>query len=145
MMRKKTSLPTREQLEYDLSRLHECLAKGAPVELQLRDKRGNVIALPGSTIDLIRQALELARDGKGFLLVADDTEVSPEKAADLLRISRPTLLKKLDQGLLPFHYVGTHRRIALADVLAYQRQQKERTQATLRQMREEADKLGIYE
>lgn len=145
MLRKKLGQTTQEQLEDDLSRLNECLAKGAPVELQLRDKRGNVIALPGTTVDLIRQALELARDGKSFLLVADDAEVSPEKAADLLCISRPTLLKKLDQGLLPFHYVGTHRRIALADVLAYQRQQKERAQTALRQMRDEADELGIYE
>lgn len=145
MLRKKTSLPTREQLEHDLSRLNECLAKGAPVELQLRNKRGNVIALPVTTVDLIRQAFELARDGKGFLLVADDAEVSPEKAAELLQISRPTLLKKLDQGALPFHYVGTHRRIALADVLAYQRQQKERAQSALRQMRDDADDLGIYE
>jgi excisionase family DNA binding protein len=145
MRRKKFARTMREQLEYDLSRLNECLAKGAPVELQLRDKRGNVIALPGTTVDLIRQALELARDGKGVLLLADDAEVSPEKAAELLRISRPTLLKKLDQGALPFHYVGTHRRIALADVLAYQRQQKERAQIALRQMRDDADELGIYE
>lgn len=70
MLRKKPFLPTREQLEQDLYRLNECLAKGAPIELQLRDKRGNVIALPGTTVDLIRQALELARDGKSFLLLA---------------------------------------------------------------------------
>jgi excisionase family DNA binding protein len=48
----------------------------------------------------------------------ENAEVSPEKAAEMLRISRPTLLKKLDSGEIPFHYVGSHRRIAVADVLA---------------------------
>ena len=75
----------------------------------------------------------------------EDAEVSPEKAAEILRISRPTLLKKLDNGEIPFHYVGFHRRIAVADVLAYRNKQKERAQTALQQMRDEADEMGIYE
>jgi excisionase family DNA binding protein len=75
----------------------------------------------------------------------EDAEVSPEKAAEMLRVSRPTLLKKLDSGEISFHYVGTHRRIAVADMLAYRRKQKERAQAALEQMRDEADELGNYE
>jgi excisionase family DNA binding protein len=96
-----------------------------------------------STIELVREALTLERDGKGFLLLEEDAEVSPEKAAEMLRISRPTLLKKLGNGELPFHYVGSHRRIAVA--VAYRNKQKERTRAALQQMRDEADKMGIYE
>jgi excisionase family DNA binding protein len=75
----------------------------------------------------------------------EDAEVSPEKAAEILRISRPTLLKKLDNGEIPFHYVGSHRRIAVADVLAYRNKQNERAQAALQQMRDEADEMCIYE
>lgn len=75
----------------------------------------------------------------------ESAEVLPEKAAEMLRISRPTLLKKLDNGEIPFHYVSSHRRTAVADVLAYRRKQKERAQAALRQMRDEADEMGIYE
>ncbi len=71
-------------------------------------------------------------------------EVSPKKAAEMLRISIPTLLKKLDNGEIPFHY-GSHRRIAVADVLAYQSKQKERAQAALKLLRDEADEMGIYE
>ena len=72
-------------------------------------------------------------------------EVSPEKAQEMLRISRTTLLKKLDNGEIPFHYVGLHRRIAVADVLAYRNKQKERAQAALKMLRDEADEMGIYE
>jgi excisionase family DNA binding protein len=93
----------------------------------------------------LEQTLQHARGGKGFLPLEEDAEVSPEKAAEMLRISRPTLLKKLDSGEIPFHYVASHRRIAVADVLAYRSKQKERAQAALQQMRDEADELGIYE
>jgi excisionase family DNA binding protein len=135
----------RRQIEQDLKRLSECLAAGKPVSLRLSDEQETEIALPVTTVEMIREALSLERDGKSFLLLEEEDEVSPEKAAEMLRISRPTLLKKLDRGEIPFHYVGSHRRITVADVLAYRRRQKEQAQAALRQMRDEADELGIYE
>lgn len=139
------SQQTRQQIERDIERLSESLAAGRPIKLRLGDDQGTEIVLPIATIELIREALTLERDGKGFLLLEEEAEVSPEKAAEMLRISRPTLLKKLDSGEIPFHYVGSHRRIAVANVLAYRSKQKERAQAALRQMRDEADELGIYE
>ncbi len=137
------SQQTRQQIERDIERLSESLAAGRPIKLRLGDDQE--IALPVATIELIREALTLERDGKGFLLLEEDAEVSPEKAAEMLRISRPTLLKKLGNGEIPFHYVGSHRRIAVVDVLAYRSKQKERAQAALQQMRDEADEMGIYE
>lgn len=139
------SQQTRQQIEQDIERLSESLAAGKPVRLTLGDDKGTEIALPVATVELIRAALTLECDGKGFILLEEDAEVSPEKAAEMLRISRPTLLKKLDSGELPFHYVGSHRRIAVADVLAYRSKQKERAHAALWQMRNEADEMGIYE
>ena len=137
------SQQTRQQIEQDIKRLSESLMAGLPARLRLGDDQE--IALPVAAVELIREALTLERDGKGFLLLEEDAEVSPEKAAEMLRVSRPTLLKKLDGGEIPFHYVGSHRRIAVADVLAYRHTQKERAQTALRQMRDEADEMGIYE
>ncbi len=140
---RRLSQQTRQQIEQDIKQLSESLTVGLPARLRLGDDQE--IALPVAAVELIREALTLERDGKGFLLLEEDAEVSPEKAAEMLRISRPTLLKKLDGGEIPFHYVGSHRRIAVADVLAYRHTQKERAQAALRQMRDEADEMGLYE
>ncbi|MCI0659546.1 MAG: helix-turn-helix domain-containing protein [Acidobacteria bacterium] len=139
------SQQTRQQIERDLERLNETLAAGRPIKLRLGDDHGTEIVLSVATIELIREALMLGLDGKSLLLLEESADVSPEKAAEMLRISRPTLLKKLDNGEIPFHYVVSHRRIAVVDVLAYRSKQKERAQAALQQMRDSSDEMGIYE
>jgi excisionase family DNA binding protein len=71
--------------------------------------------------------------------------VSPEKAAEFLHISRPFLVKRLDAGEIPFHMVGSRRRILISDLIECKRKRKERTQELLHQMREEAEEVGLYE
>ena len=67
------------------------------------------------------------------------------EAADLLNVSRPFLIKQLDAGALAHHMVGTHRRLRLADVLAY-RDRMDRTAAeALAAMTAEAEELGLYD
>lgn len=50
--------------------------------------------------------------------------LTTQQAADLLDISRPTLIKAPDDGKLPFTRSGTHRRLALTDVLGYREQRR---------------------
>jgi excisionase family DNA binding protein len=136
---------TLRQIERDIQLLRDWLVAGKPVSLRVGDEHGTEIALPVTTVELIRRALEFERNGKSFLLLETEGEVSLEQAAEMLRISHPTLLKKLESGEIPFQWSGSDRRISLAEVLAYRNKQQERTQAALRQMRDEADELGLYE
>jgi excisionase family DNA binding protein len=54
---------------------------------------------------------------QGLLAVfKPEDEVSPERAAELLGVSRPIVYRRMDSGRLPFRQVGTHRRICPADV-----------------------------
>ena len=135
----------REQLEQTLAQLRECVRLGEPIKLSFSGAAIAEAALPAATVEVLQQALTLERQGKRFILVTEDEVVSPERAAELLHISRPTLLKQLDGGELPFHYVGTHRRITMADLLEYKRQRQEKGKAALQTMVELAEDMGLYD
>ena len=127
----------------NLDALKEYLSKGQVASIRVG--KGKEIPLPESLIDLFSQALTKAAAGKKVVIVEEDDEVSPEKAAEFLHVSRHFLVKQLDAGEIPFHMVGTHRRILMSDIIEYKRKRKERTREILQQMREEAEELGLYE
>lgn len=127
----------------NLDALKDYLSKGQIVSIRVG--KGKDIPLPESLINLLSQALTKAAVGKKVVIVEEDDEVSPEKAAEFLHVSRPFLVRLLGAGEIPFHMVGAHRRILMSDVIEYKRRRKERTQEILRQMREEAEELGLYE
>ncbi len=45
--------------------------------------------------------------------------MTTQEAADLIGVSRPHLIQRLEQGELEYHMVGTHRRIKLEHVLDF--------------------------
>jgi excisionase family DNA binding protein len=71
-------------------------------------------------------------------------EVTTTQAAEMLNISRPYLAKLLDRGAIPSHRVGTHRRIFLADILAYQNQRHAQIKEGLQNLADFSQECGLY-
>ena len=65
--------------------------------------------------------LRMMATGIGIVLTPIHSELTTKQAADILHVSRPYLIKLLDAGDIPYHKVGTHRRIRREDVMAYKR------------------------
>lgn len=68
---------------------------------------------------MLEGLLDAMRRGADVTLLASDKELTPNQAAQLLRVSRPHLVKIMDRGLLAYRLVGSNRRIAKADLLDY--------------------------
>lgn len=96
------------------------LGKGDQVEVRVRRKSGEdqIVKLPPKAASLIEAVLGHLLQGERVALLAEDQELSPNDAADILGISRPLVVHRMDIGDLPFRYVGKHRRTKLKDVLA---------------------------
>jgi hypothetical protein len=96
------------------------LGKGDQVEVRVRRRSGEdqVLKLPPKAAVLLEAALGHLLQGERVAVLAEDQELSPNDAAEILGVSRPLVVHRMDVGDLPFRYVGKHRRTKLRDVLA---------------------------
>lgn len=112
------------------------------VEIRLQEN-GEAITIPRKALELLRFVLARMAEGKAVSLVPAESELSTQQAADLLNVSRPHLVKLLEQGALPFRKVGSHRRVQLEDLLRYERQQAERRNQQLQFLAQQAQELSM--
>lgn len=119
------------------------LANGGTLVVEAED--GSRARIPDGFGELMREAAGLLAQGKAVALDQRNTVLTTQEAADILAISRPTLVKLLETEDIPFTTTGTHRRILLEDLLAYEHRIGVRRKRILRRMVEEGQASGAYE
>jgi len=80
---------------------------------------GETTEIPESVFHELQLVVQSMARGQTITLMPHDKDLTTQEAANLLRVSRPHLIKLLDQDAIPHHKVGTHRRMRIDDVLAY--------------------------
>jgi len=106
---------------------------------------GEQVPLPAEVYRVLRHVVEVMRQGKATLVAPQGLLLTTQEAADFLGVSRPTLVKLLEDGAIPFEKPNRHRRVRLQDLLDFQNRRREERRATLNQLTEEASELGLYE
>lgn len=94
---------------------------------------------------LVLEGLSRLARGSGVRVLEVPEELSTFEAAELLNVSRTHLIGMLDRGAIPFRFVGSHRRIALGELLAYKDKTEGRQKEALDAIAAQAQELKLYE
>lgn len=140
MIREPIALPESEDAQiHELNRL---LQLGTPALVAADGER---LGLPDAVYRLLKEIVRNMQLGRALVLVPENQQLTTQRAADLLGVSRPHLIKLLELGALPFHKAGSHRRIFLKDLLAYQKRRDEERKEALDRIAKEAFASGLYD
>lgn len=83
------------------------------------------VELPEEIRAIARRAAEILSRGDGLIMGSVGQQITTQRAADILNVSRQHLVKMLEDGEIPHTKVGSHRRVLLADVLDRKRRRHE--------------------
>jgi len=115
-----------------------------PLRLRLLDDPSKkTVKLPAPAVQMLVRILEEMARGNAMTLIPIHAELSTQEAADMLHISRPSLIQLLNEEKMKYRKVGTHRRVLFESLMAYKRRVDAERRATLAELAAYDQELGI--
>ena len=115
-----------------------------PLTLKVREAgKEQPLELPSGAVVLLMEILEAMAAGRGLTLIPENAELTSVQAADVLNVSRPFLIKLLEDNVLPHRKVGKHRRVRMEDVMAYKAKIDRDREAVLDQLAREGQEQSM--
>lgn len=136
---RRVALASYEALSSTLSQLNSDI-----VDVEITGRKDK-IELPLSALKFLEEILKKMSQGNIISIVPLATEVTTQKAAEILGCSRPHLVKMLQAGEIPFTMVGRHRRIMIEDVMRYKKKKKEQQKQYLKEIMSADEEDGLYD
>ena len=145
----KMTLPVEREIQAAVRGQRELaafLATGFETQrIQIFDARNEAhqVELPTSALRLLVDNLAELADGNAVKVLPVHAELTTQEAADLLNVSRPHLVKLLEEGQLAFHRTGKHRRVKFADLMAYKEKRAVESEQAMALLAQQAQDLGM--
>lgn len=80
---------------------------------------GETLVVPRGAVELLARILAHMAAGEGVSVVPSHAELTTQQAAELLNVSRPFLIRLLEDGQIEYRKVGKHRRVRAASLMQY--------------------------
>jgi excisionase family DNA binding protein len=104
---------------------------------------GHDLILPRQALELLKGLLIEMAQGHAVTIMPTHAELTTQEAANILNVSRPYLVKLLEEGKIPCTKVGSHRRILFRDLMQYKQSSKEQSKAIMDELTQQAQNLGM--
>jgi len=114
-------------------------------EARLVGPDGREIAIPEPVHELLLLILNNLQSGNAISIVPEHRQLTTQRAANILGVSRPFLVRLVEDGDIPFHMVGPHRRIYLRDLLDYKRRRDAARHEAINDMARSEMEAGTYD
>jgi len=127
-------------------RLAPALAQAnGTMELRVGEQGGDnePVVIPTAAFRLLVNILAQMAIGNAVRLIPHHAELTTQEAAELLNVSRPYIVRLLDDGQIASHRVGTHRRVLFKDVMAYKEEHRRARGAVLDRLSALDQELGL--
>ena len=145
-------MPHKEQIqapialsETDQRQVLELYQKIQRSRAKLVGPDGRTQSLPVSLYEFLVKLIADLCEGQSVAIVQNDAQLTTVEAARMLGVSRQFLIGQLEKGEIPFHMVGTHRRIYVRDVLAYKMQRDGKRHRILDDLTRAEAEEGLYD
>ncbi|KAF0957733.1 helix-turn-helix domain-containing protein [Rhodococcus sp. T7] len=137
------SVIEQEQARQALQVLREVNPSGQTIDVTVEGSSESV-HLPRAALSLIREVLANMAAGQGVTIVPAHAELTTQQAAEMLNVSRPHVIKLLDEGRIRYRMVGRHRRILASSLLEYERSQQMTARNAADELAALTEDLGLY-
>lgn len=118
--------------------------KGENVSIKIEELE-KTIQVPLKALEILEEVLKSMSEGKPISIAAIGTEITTQKAAEILGCSRPYLVKILEEGKIPFTKIGRHRRLLLEDVLKYKDHLRQESRKHIVEIMKFDEEIGLYD
>jgi excisionase family DNA binding protein len=135
-------VPISETDRKEIEQLYEAFRRG---KAKLVGPSGEARLLPDSLYSFLVELIGLLNEGESVMIVRNQAKLTTMEAASLLGVSRQFLVNLLEKGEVPYHMVGTHRRIYAQDLFQYKAQRDGRRHRVIRELAQAEAKEGIYD
>ncbi|MCX8829690.1 helix-turn-helix domain-containing protein [Vibrio parahaemolyticus] len=120
-------------------------SNGEAQRINVVDKQGQAheVMIPASALNLMIEVLTQLGQGNSVSITPIHAELTTQEGADMLNMSRPTFIKLLDSNEIPFTRTGNRRKVAFADLMEYKEQLEKRRLASLDELSQLDQDLGM--
>jgi len=134
-------IPAKEQNEI-IELYRNALLTGS--QAQLVSPTGKSLNIPKSVYSLLVRILKDLSEGASVAILQERQGLTTAQASRLLGVSRQFFVNLLDRGEIAHHLVGTHRRVYIKDLMAFQCRRDNARRAVLDQMVQSEVEAGVY-
>ncbi len=144
-LKKTPEMPSAEDMKVarESRRALATILPSADVDLYVRQEDNGHVKIPSFAIRLLMDILDQMEKGNAVSIVPVHAELTTQQAADILNISRPYLVKLLDEGRLEHCKVGRHRRVRYDEVMKYKEEVTNSRMKALDELSEQAQELDM--